>query len=266
MALAPLVGLCFYAFISSVRTSPVVGDLATEPVAGLVASLVLLAVGRRQADRRLMPFVCWVAIPLCAVITIVMGSFPLYTAPRLAGVLFSFVFGAMMTVVGLVVVCVVTQAREFPRALVACAATAALALFSLVGLAVANAAELSGLVGPVTNTVCVVYYGVLVLWPCFDLWRLSATAPAQESASPRADEGRNASEALRERCDELSKRYGLTRREGEIFSYLGRGYSPAFVARVLFVSESTVRSHVKAIYQKLGVTSREELITLVDSD
>ena len=38
----------------------------------------------------------------------------------------------------------------------------------------------------------------------------------------------------------------------------------AFVAATLVISESTVRTHVKSIYKKLGVNGREELLAKVD--
>ena len=47
---------------------------------------------------------------------------------------------------------------------------------------------------------------------------------------------------------------------------LGRGHGIAFIAGTLVISESTVRTHVKAIYRKIGVSSREELLERVDEE
>ena len=68
------------------------------------------------------------------------------------------------------------------------------------------------------------------------------------------------------RCEELADACGLTPREGEILGYLGRGHGIAFVADALVISESTVRTHVKSIYKKLGVNSREELVSKVSEE
>ena len=68
------------------------------------------------------------------------------------------------------------------------------------------------------------------------------------------------------RCEELAGACGLTPREGEILGYLGRGHGIAFVADALVISESTVRTHVKSIYKKLGVNSREELVSKVGEE
>lgn len=52
---------------------------------------------------------------------------------------------------------------------------------------------------------------------------------------------------------------GLTPRELEILSHLGRGHPDARIAAALFISPSTVRNHVKSLRDKLGLDSREEL-------
>ena len=48
--------------------------------------------------------------------------------------------------------------------------------------------------------------------------------------------------------------------------YLGRGYNHTYIAKKLYISENTVRTHVRHIYGKLGISSREELIDLVDGN
>lgn len=52
----------------------------------------------------------------------------------------------------------------------------------------------------------------------------------------------------------------LSNREWEIVDRLIAGDSPADVAHALFLTEATVRSHLKHMYAKLDVHSRDELI------
>ncbi|MBD0860318.1 helix-turn-helix transcriptional regulator [Gordonia sp. zg691] len=52
----------------------------------------------------------------------------------------------------------------------------------------------------------------------------------------------------------------LTAREREIFSTMLSGASNASIARELVVSVETVKSHVKKVLSKCGVTNRAELI------
>jgi len=50
----------------------------------------------------------------------------------------------------------------------------------------------------------------------------------------------------------------LTKREQEVLFLIGRGLRNADVAQSLDVAETTVASHIKAIYRKLGISSRAE--------
>jgi DNA-binding CsgD family transcriptional regulator len=54
--------------------------------------------------------------------------------------------------------------------------------------------------------------------------------------------------------------YGLTRREGEITQLVLRGLSTAEVSKELHITPNTVRDHFKAIFDKVGVRSRRELV------
>jgi len=67
------------------------------------------------------------------------------------------------------------------------------------------------------------------------------------------------------RCSELARVHRLTPREAEIFPLLAQGYTVAAISSKLYVSENTTKSHVKSIYQKLGINTRAELIDLVNN-
>ena len=58
----------------------------------------------------------------------------------------------------------------------------------------------------------------------------------------------------------IAQRYSLTKRECEIYSYLVRGWGAKQIASSLFVSENTVWGHVRHIYAKLGVNSKQDAI------
>lgn len=60
--------------------------------------------------------------------------------------------------------------------------------------------------------------------------------------------------------------YGLTQRQRQVLASLLLGQSPSQIARELGVSEHTVNDHRKAIYFRLGVTSRSELAALLQSE
>lgn len=62
---------------------------------------------------------------------------------------------------------------------------------------------------------------------------------------------------------EFSIKEKLTERESEIATLLIKGKTYRMIAGELFVSENTVKTHVKNIYSKTGVQSRTQLMNLL---
>ena len=60
--------------------------------------------------------------------------------------------------------------------------------------------------------------------------------------------------------------FGATAREREVATLLARGLSRAEMAEALVLSPHTVEDHVKSLYEKLGVASRQELVARVFLD
>ncbi len=60
--------------------------------------------------------------------------------------------------------------------------------------------------------------------------------------------------------------YGLTQRELDVTRAIARGLGTAEIAEHLFVSPHTVRDHVKSVFEKVGVSSRGELVAKVFAD
>jgi len=55
----------------------------------------------------------------------------------------------------------------------------------------------------------------------------------------------------------------LSPREVHVVEMLLNGFRVSVIARRLFISEHTVRNHLKAVFKKLGVSSQSELVELI---
>ena len=56
------------------------------------------------------------------------------------------------------------------------------------------------------------------------------------------------------------RRPGLTAREIEVVDLLVQGVSPANISKILYISQSTTYKHIAHIYEKMGVSSQQELL------
>ena len=61
----------------------------------------------------------------------------------------------------------------------------------------------------------------------------------------------------------LANEKGLTQKEREVLDRMLAGQSRKEIASEMHVSENTVKTHVKHIYEKLGVSGREEILALM---
>lgn len=78
--------------------------------------------------------------------------------------------------------------------------------------------------------------------------------------SPRSFTASNLAEAMRRRMAPSGPQ--LSPRECEVLNLLAQGLGVAAIARQLFVSESTAKTHISKIYEKLGAANRAQAIML----
>jgi DNA-binding NarL/FixJ family response regulator len=79
------------------------------------------------------------------------------------------------------------------------------------------------------------------------------------SAPPAPQSGARSSDAV------LTRFPSLTSREAEVLALIAEGLSNGEIASRLFVSVATVKTHINAIFAKLGVRDRAQAIALVRS-
>ena len=93
---------------------------------------------------------------------------------------------------------------------------------------------------------------------------------AQWGIGIKTSDAKRAEEIVREdllknRSREIALNYRLSLREEEILTLLAQRKRNTAIASELFISEQTVKTHIRNLYKKLDVHSRDELFDLVES-
>lgn len=68
---------------------------------------------------------------------------------------------------------------------------------------------------------------------------------------------------LANRCQSLASEHGLSPREEEVLLLLAQHKTVGTIERELFIANGTVKTHIRHVYRKLDVHSRDELIDLL---
>lgn len=72
------------------------------------------------------------------------------------------------------------------------------------------------------------------------------------------------SDHIARRCRDLALQFGLSPREAEVMGLAAHGYTAPAIADSLMISENTVKVHMRHIYEKIGVHTKQELIRLAE--
>ena len=69
---------------------------------------------------------------------------------------------------------------------------------------------------------------------------------------------------LSARCEAIGEEYYLSQREIEVMQLFMQGYTMSSIAKELFISENTVKTHTRRLYSKLGINKKQQLFNLVN--
>lgn len=103
---------------------------------------------------------------------------------------------------------------------------------------------------------------------------VSASLPVESALEVAEDAGEGAGEfdderrpgRYQARCNAVAERYGLSPRERDVFDLLVRGRSIDYIAQNLVISFNTAKSHIRHIYVKVDVHSRQALLDVIDRE
>ena len=123
----------------------------------------------------------------------------------------------------------------------------------VLGIFLANLTTLSKS-SATTSYYVVVFAGLLVLFSYLFLFT--------ERDFENLSEIVTSTDSFEDLCQEIAEEFGLSNREAEILPFALRGRTSERISDEFYISKSTVDTHLRRIYSKVGVHSRQELIDL----
>ena len=264
----PLVGACITCFIFGLTWDPVISSeqmrlpdplgawksLIGPSLLAIVVALFVLRKANSSPLRLLNQAVYPIAVALLLALPVISSD-----SDVAAGII-DVLTQASFAVIALAIWCSMASAvRSVPFAATfvfpACLALLALAFVAgLCGIAV---------IGTDGRTICLIMLTVYLALIAISFAQGSRQREGRRTEPHGADDSRT---YIHRRCDTLAAERGLSPREREVLYYLGRGYNHGYVAEKLYISENTVRTHVRHIYAKLAINSREELLAMIDDE
>jgi len=74
----------------------------------------------------------------------------------------------------------------------------------------------------------------------------------------------NSRDSWDERCTRAARMFELSPRQTEVLALLAKGRNTGYIQEHLVISHYTAKAHIYNIYQKIGIHSRQELLTLIE--
>jgi DNA-binding CsgD family transcriptional regulator len=237
-------------------------DFPIEAIGTLVAVALAVPLLVIKTDRITMQAAYRLYLPLIGAAVFIGGNFmpsDFHSVFMDTGIfVFCSLYGILLSALAM------TMASRMPslRLPTACLMVLAAGIIAIVSYARVDAGSLGWMRLTVLMALQVAAIVLLAAVPTARIWSLASADP--DLLEPSSDSAGHPT--LEDRCDSVARRYGLTPRESQVLRYLGRGHGSAYIAGELVVAESTVRSHVKSIYRKTGVNSRESLLECIDHE
>ena len=263
-----IIALMAFAGLASGFAGPILLDathvgathrIVSTAVIGL-ALLALFVARRGEFDVRVL---AWVSLPL-AVVTFAAIPFLPAQAGEAVSFLVKFSYVAF-TLFALLMLANVAWRHEVPSLRLFAFGRASSEAAILAGMQLRAALKGSGLDAQTLLWV-VALVGLLGVVGCVLLWHSERSvtsdwgATGVDPASGLHVPSRR--ELVLGRCEALAAEHGLTPRESEILGMLAQGLEPAQVESQLVLSHNTLKTHLRHLYAKLGVHTRDELMDM----
>ncbi len=253
MFFSPLLGMSLASLTYSASTTTTVNIETLYLIGPLLTAMVLVPLSIVRFKVNLSFTLYQIVLPILVVVLLMMKLIP---AENVSDDIFKNTMFVLFSIVGVLSWAFIIEAMrisEYSKPSVLAASQILLTIPTLAGY-------LIGFLFSFTLTtallgVCTALYFVYIIFGFALIFRDSRkVVPSSEQVQG----------LYRESCRMLAANHGLTKRESEILVYLARGFTSGYIAKELYITDNTVRNHIKNIYRKLGVNSKGELIKQVD--
>ena len=271
----PLVGFLILTFITNAFTiPPEVVPVSTETTGALLGSAIAIAVCLIPLSAPLALTVENLVVPCLISFCVLCASFPQDTPMFFIGAATAFAPLVFMSIYAVSSFVAVSKAGEFSASFVLGVALSTGSLAAVLGANLSASTTVGPDMGSSMQTLLAAFWVLVIVTLCISAWRRSCEAdharvPIESAAGAGKGSDGSAAEPeaietfFSQRIDAMAKAYHLTERETEILGFLARGHNSTYIARSLFISSNTVRTHIYNLYRKLDVTNRDELLALV---
>lgn len=137
-----------------------------------------------------------------------------------------------------------------------------------VGVAARRALQAGDLLASEVFLIGLALGGIVLVLVCALIWTSEKSVNGDWGASGISIADKLHVPGPRERfmaqCDSVAAQFGLTARETEIMGLIAQRKSRAEIEQELFLSQNTVKTHVRHLYAKLGARSKADVIALFE--
>ena len=263
--------LAFSGFITGLTWDPLLSDetnwrVAFVEVVGVVAGALLacliLLFGSKAGEIRRLHLLVGAALPMAIALLIIVPVVKLMVqgpAVAIVSTILSALSFALISAIAFIEICCLAHTFDADASRCGAATLLIASCCAALGMTLIN------VVGTGGRMLCFLLEAAFFTAIAISYALMAHTGSTQTTAENNVggEEARDSS--LAQRCGSLAQEKGLSPRETDVLLLLARGYGSTHIASELSISENTVRTHVRHIYEKLGVGGREALIALVDS-
>ena len=261
MTAPALLGLVFFAMYSNAIEDPFpFAGLSGSSFGLLVSSLLIVFMALLFRGRDLAPLLYWAVLPTFSLILIVLDSFPITSVPFLAGAIGITVYCSAMGLLAVSFLAQTSKQNRIDPLLAVGLMSVSFCFFAALGSCIQQSGLARDETGSLFLSLSTMYLVCTLIEPVVLFWKSKhqgdSSAFRKGSAAVASDRG----------ISRMRERFSLSPRETEVLVYLAQGYNSPYIAKALFISDSTVRTHMKGIYRKVGVNSRMELLDALKAD